>query len=103
MGSGASSYDSDPKTVFGPARRCQNLSAAEFLSRTRKEIRRRVAEWTGEYQYTIDQVLESMIERCHASKLHLTQPREQAKLDFAIPADGADHELSAQRRHKVAL
>lgn len=100
----ASSYDGDLKKLFSdqPAH-VKNLSAAEFLSRTRKDIRRRVAEWTGEYQYTIDQVLESMIERCHASKLHLRQPSEQAKLDFAILLTVQTMNYLHSGRHKVAL
>ncbi|MBA5874404.1 MAG: hypothetical protein GDA66_07630 [Nitrospira sp. CR1.2] len=100
----ASTYDSDLKKLFSdqPAH-AKNPSAAEFLHRTRKDIRRRVAEWTGEYQYTIDQVLESMIERCHASKLHLTQPSDQAKLDFAILLTVQTMNHLHSGRHKVAL
>lgn len=100
----ASTYDSDLKKLFSnqPVH-AKNPSAAEFLHRTRKDIRRRVAEWTGEYQYTIDQVLESMIERCHASKLHLTQPSEQAKLDFAILLTVQTMNHLHSGRHKVAL
>ena len=100
----APSYDTDLKKLFsdGPAH-AKNPSAAEFLRRTRKEIRRRVAEWTGEYQYTIDQVLEGMIERCQASKLHLTQHKEQAKLDFAILLTVQTMNYLHSGRHKVAL
>ena len=39
-----------------------------------------VASWTGEYQYTIDQVLENMIKRANELNLRLTAPEERAKL-----------------------
>ncbi len=100
----APSYDTDLNKLFSAAPAyAKNPSAAEFLRRTRKEIRRRVAEWTGEYHYTIDQVLEGMIERCHASKLHLTQQKEQAKLDFAILLTVQTMNYLHSGRHKVAL
>ncbi|MGZ8422122.1 MAG: putative zinc-binding metallopeptidase, partial [Nitrospira sp.] len=59
--------------------------------------------WTGEYQYTIDQVLEGMIERCQALKLHLTVQKDQAKLDFAILLTVQTMNYLHSGRHKVAL
>ena len=98
------SYGTDLKKLFSDAPAyAKNQTAAEFLRRTRKEIRRRVAEWTGEYQYTIDQVLEGMIERCQALKLHLTLQKEQAKLDFAILLTVQTMNYLHSGRHKVAL
>ena len=73
------------------------MKAARFIARVRRDVRRMVAEWTGEYQYTIDQVIEDMIKRANELNLRLREPEEQAKLDFIDPADGADDELSAQR------
>lgn len=98
------SYDPDLKKLFSDAPAyAKNQTAADFLHRTRKEIRRRVAEWTGEYQYTIDQVLEGMIERCQALKLHLTLHKEQAKLDFSILLTVQTMNYLHSGRHKVAL
>ncbi|MBA2485219.1 MAG: putative zinc-binding metallopeptidase [Nitrospira sp.] len=98
------SYDTDLRKLFSDAPAyAKNQTAAEFLHRTRKETRRRVAEWTGEYQYTIDQVLEGMIERCQALKLHLTLQKEQAKLDFAILLTVQTMNFLHSGRHKVAL
>ncbi len=98
------SYDADLKKLFSDAPAyAKNQTAADFLHRTRKEIRRRVAGWTGEYQYTIDQVLEGMIERCQALKLHLTLQKEQAKLDFAILLTVQTMNYLHSGRHKVAL
>ena len=45
------------------------MPASRFINRIRKEVRRTVAAWTGVYQYTIDQVLEEMAERCDELQL----------------------------------
>jgi hypothetical protein len=58
--------------------------AATLLRRIRPEIRRLVARWTGEYQYTIDQVLMGMIERCRELELRATDAEEELKLDAAV-------------------
>ena len=98
------SYDADLKKLFSDEPvYTKNPSAAAFLHRTRKDIRRRVAEWTGEYQYTIDQVLEGMIDRCQALRLRLTVSKEQAKLDFAILLTVQTMNYLQSGRHKVAL
>ena len=80
-----------------------NKTAANFLSRVRKEVRRKVAGWTGEYQYTIDQVLESMISRCRELNLRLAVPEDQAKLDFTILLTVQTMNYLHSGRHRVAL
>jgi len=78
-------YDRDLRRLFSDGPECKrNPSAARFLSRIRKEVRRTVARWTGEYQYTIDQVLDDIISRCRELKLRLAESEEQTKLDFII-------------------
>ena len=72
-------------------------SAAKFLSRIRKDVRRRVRQWTREYQYTIDQVLGDMIARCRELDLRLTLPPEQARARVHRAPDRAGDELPAQR------
>src|SRR5882672_577917 len=57
-------YDRDLRRLFSDAPEfAGNLTAAQFIGRIRRATRRAVAEWTGIYQYTIDQVIEDMIER----------------------------------------
>ena len=78
-------YDADLRRLFSDAADCKhNPSAARFLTRIRKELRRTVARWTGEYQYTIDQVLDDIISRCRELKLRLAESEEQTKLHFTI-------------------
>ena len=58
--------------------------AAQFIARTRRQVRRVVSTWTGIYQYTIDQVLEDMIARSRELKLRLAVPESQAQQDLTV-------------------
>jgi putative zinc-binding metallo-peptidase len=100
----SSFYDPDLKRLFSDApTHADKLSAATFLNRFRREVRRKVASWTGEYQYTIDQVLEDMIQRCRELHLRLSLPEEQAKLDFTILLTVHTMNYLRSGRHKVAV
>ena len=78
-------YDRDLRRLFSDAPEfAHHMTAAQFISRTRRQVRRSVAEWTGIYQYTIDQVLEDMIGRCRELKLRLVAPEEQARQEFTV-------------------
>jgi hypothetical protein len=59
-------------------------SAAAFLRRVRPEIRRAVARWTGEYQYTIDQVLLEMIDRSAELGLKIERDETEARTDAML-------------------
>src|SRR5882762_2429608 len=57
-------YESDLKNLFSDAPQyARNASAARFVRRIRKEVRGTVASFTDSYQYTIDQLIEKIIER----------------------------------------
>ena len=78
-------YDRDLRRLFSDAPEfASNLTAAQFLGRIRRQTRRAVAEWTGIYQYTIDQVIEDMIARSRELKLRLAVPEEQARQEFTV-------------------
>ena len=78
-------YDRDLRRVFSDAPEfASNITAAQFIARIRRSVRRVVASWTGIYQYTIDQVLEDMIARCRELKLRLAGPEEQARQEFTV-------------------
>lgn len=97
-------YDPDLKRLFSNAHGHANKpSAATFLNRFRREVRRKVASWTGEYQYTIDQVLEDMIRRARELNLRVPIPEEQAKLDFTILLTVHTMNFLRSGRHRVAL
>ena len=73
-------YDRDLRRIFSddPLHKSRP-SAASFLRSVRREVRQIVAESTGVHQYTIDHVLENMIERCKDLKLRVATPRREAR------------------------
>lgn len=78
-------YDRELKRLFSDAPEHRGReSAAALLRRNRLEIRQMVARWTGEYEFTLDQVLKDMMVRCRELKLRAAKPERQLKLDFAI-------------------
>ena len=78
-------YDRDLRRLFSELPEfAGNVTAAQFITRIRRPTRRMVAEWTGIYQYTIDQVLEDMISRCRELKLRLAVPEDRARQEFTV-------------------
>ena len=78
-------YDRDLRRLFSDAPEFEkNITAAQFIARNRRPVRRIVAGWTGIYQYTIDQVLEDMISRSRELKLRLAVPEEHARQEFTV-------------------
>jgi hypothetical protein len=78
-------YDRDLRRIFSEApEHASSLTAVSFLSRIRREVRRLVRQWTGVYQYTIDQVFGEILERCRELGLRLAVSEEQAKLEFTV-------------------
>jgi hypothetical protein len=97
-------YDHDLRRLFSDSPECaRNGSAAAFLRRSRKELRQVVAEWTGQYQYTIDQVLSEMIERCRALRLRLDRPEQTAKRDAQLMLTVQTMNFLHRGRNKIAL
>jgi hypothetical protein len=79
-------YDRDLKRLFSEAKGTgdRREAAAAFLRRHRREVRSIVAKWTGEYQLTLNQVLDQMIGRCKELRLVADGPERNVVLDFAI-------------------
>ena len=69
----------------------------------RRDVRRRVASWTGEYQYTIDQVIENMIRRANELNLRLSGPEESSKGDFTVMLTVQTMNYLHSGFHRVAL
>ena len=63
----------------------------------RKEVRSTVASFTDSYQYTIDQLLEKIIERCRELNLRLDRLRRSHQNRLHGFPHRADDELPAQR------
>jgi hypothetical protein len=97
-------YDNDLRRLFStdPAHK-RNPTAAAFLSRVRGELRRSVARWTGEYSYSIDQVVQEMIERCRELKLRVGGPQDELKRDAMILVAVRTTNFLHEGRHRVAV
>ena len=78
-------YDRDLRKLFSDAEEhAGNITAAQFIARNRRAVRRVVSSWTGIYQYTIDQVLEDMIARSRELKLRLASPEDRTRQEFTV-------------------
>jgi hypothetical protein len=78
-------YDRDLRRMFSDNPRHRNAPAASsFIRHNRAKIRQLVSKWTGEYELTLDAVLDEMIDRCHELKLRAIGPERQLRLDFTV-------------------
>ena len=65
-----------------PKRR--TMKAAAFFIKHKAEIRQVVSEWSGQYKYTIDQVLKDLIFRCRELDLRLKSSERDTKRDALV-------------------
>jgi hypothetical protein len=97
-------YDSDLRNLFSDSSQyMKNPSAARFVRRIRREARMTVASFTDSYQYTIDQLLEKIIERCRELNLRLMDSEESTKSDFLVFLTVQTMNYLHSGRHRVAL
>ena len=97
-------YDRDLRRLFSDApEHARRESAASFLRRIRRDIRQLVAHWTGEYQYTLDQVFKAMIRRCRELKLRAVGPERQLRMDFAVLLTVQTMNYLHSGRHRVVM
>ena len=97
-------FDRDLVKLFSDApEHYKNLSAAVFLRRSRRDLREAICEWTGEHQYTIDQVLNEMIDRCREIKLRLRHSEAQTKRNALVMLTVQTMNYLHGGRHRVAL
>ncbi len=97
-------YDSDLRNLFSDAPAyAKNMTAARFVGKIRKEVRATVASFTDTYQYTIDQLLAKVIDRCRELNLRLTDSEEATKVDFMVFLTVQTMNYLHSGRHRVAL
>jgi hypothetical protein len=78
-------YDAELKRLFSDEpRHRRNETAAAFLRRYKGEIRRLVSKWTGEYQYTLETVLNQMIGRWGHMGLRVAGPERELVMNFVV-------------------
>lgn len=96
-------YDRDLQRIFSTSRKPRRASAATFVRRVRKKLREDVATWTGEHQYTIDQVLTEMIYRCRDLKLYVDRPAGAVERELLILVTVQTMNYLHGGHHRVAL
>jgi hypothetical protein len=97
-------YDRDLRKLFSDApEHAAHMTAAQFLGRYRRQVRKVVADWTGIYQYTIDKVLEDIIVRCRELKLRLATPDSEALQEFTVLLTVQVMNYLHSGRHRIAL
>ncbi len=78
-------YDRDLLRLFpGAPRRAGQRRAAAFLRAHRAELRERIASWTGQYAFVVDEVLKGMILRAGALGLRVARPEREALKDAVV-------------------
>lgn len=99
-------YDRELLRIFSANPRHRRAPAAStFIRHNRASLRRLVSKWTGEYQLTLDAVLDEMIERCRELKLRAPGAESRLRLDFTVllTAETMRSLYSPSRRQWFAL
>lgn len=97
-------YDRELRRLFSddPKHRNKEL-ASRFLRRNSSEIRKLVSNWTGEYQFTLEQVLKDMIGRSRELKLRAVGPESRLRMEFAVLLTVKTMDFHYSRRNWFAL
>src|SRR4029077_18699930 len=69
-------------TAAAPGRGTELAEA--YIRRHRAELRRMVTRFTGESQFTLEQVLEDVLERCRVLELRALRNDSRLKVDLAL-------------------
>lgn len=97
-------YDRDLRRLFSDDANHRNAElASRFLRRNSPEIRRLVANWTGEYQFTLEQVLKDMIGRSRELKLRAAGNERSLKMEFAVLLTVKTMDFHYSRRNWFAV
>jgi hypothetical protein len=95
--------DRDLQRLFAAEPGRPGAPAAAFLRRHRGELRRMVARFTGESQYTLERVLDDVITRCGALELRAPRNDRRLRVDFALLLTVRTVHFHYSRRNWVAL
>jgi Putative zinc-binding metallo-peptidase len=78
-------YDRDLLRLFSADPRHHRLEAASvFIRRNRAKVRELVSKWTGEYQLTLDAVLDDIITRCRELNLRAVGSERKLIMEFTV-------------------
>ena len=78
-------YDRDLLRLFSSdPRHRRSQAASAFIRHHRARVRQMVARWTGEYQLTLDALLDDMIVRCRELDLRAVGPERKLIMEFTV-------------------
>ena len=78
-------YDRDLHRLFSAdPRHRRSQAASSFIRRNRAKVRELVAKWTGEYQLTLDAVLDNIIARCRELDLRAVGSERKLVMEFTV-------------------
>lgn len=78
-------YDQDLRKIFSDhSKYAEEQSAAQFIRQYRVEVREMVAGWTGAPSYSIDQILQEVIERARTLKLRRWKSIAKSKRELTL-------------------
>ena len=99
-------YDRHLLRLFSADLRHRHSEAASsFIRRHRARVRELVAKWTGEYQLTLDAVLNDIIARCRELNLRAVGPERKLVAEFTVllTAQTMHALFGPSRRRRIAL
>jgi hypothetical protein len=78
-------YDRDLLRLFSAdPRHHRSQPASAFIRHNRARLRQVVSRWTGEYQLTLDALLDDMIVRCRELNLRAVGPERKLLMEFTV-------------------
>lgn len=77
-------HDSNLKKIFQEKTEDSSFLAVGLIKKYRKSILDNVSAWTGEKKYIINNLVETIIERCQDLNLAVTEPQELAVLKISV-------------------
>jgi Putative zinc-binding metallo-peptidase len=78
-------YDRDLMRLFSAdPRHSRSQAASAFIRHNRARVRQVVARWTGEYQLTLDALLDDMIVRCRELELRAVGSQRKLLMEFTV-------------------
>lgn len=90
--------------LFSPTtKKKTDKRAAAFIRQEKKVISKMVARWTGQYQYTINLILQEIIESCREKKLYLTRSERETRMDLVGMLTAHTLNYITKGNHRIPL
>ncbi len=77
--------------------------AASFIRAEKRTIAKLVARWTGQYQYTINLILQEIIQSCQEKKLYLMNSEKETRMDLVGMLTAHTLNYITKGNHRIPL